>query len=64
MTSISVKRVVTILGEEYRRDLLDYERQEHRCLVAENRGKVCGTLTDRDSALKVTGKTKTHYDDV
>jgi CBS domain-containing protein len=43
-------------GKEHRRGLLADEGQNLGCLAVESHDKMCGILTDRDIAMKVTGE--------
>jgi CBS domain-containing protein len=53
------KRVVTISPERSIAEACWLMKDKNiGCLVAEIHGKLCGILTDRDIALKVTGETK------
>jgi CBS domain-containing protein len=53
------KRVVTISPERSIAEACWIMKDKSvGCLVAENHGKLCGILTDRDIVLKVTGEDK------
>lgn len=53
------KRVVTISPERSIAEACWLMKDKNiGCLIAENHGKLCGILTDRDIALKVTGENK------
>lgn len=53
------KRVVTISPERSIAEACWVMKDKNiGCLVAESHGKLCGILTDRDIALKVTGEDK------
>jgi len=53
------KRVVTISPERSIAEACWIMKDKNiGCLVAESHGKLCGILTDRDIALKVTGEDK------
>jgi CBS domain-containing protein len=53
------KRVVTISPERSIAEACWVMKDKNiGCLVVENHGKLCGILTDRDIALKVTGEDK------
>jgi len=53
------KRVVTISPERSVAEACWVMKDKNiGCVLVENHGKLCGILTDRDIALKVTGKTK------
>jgi len=53
------KRVVTISPERSIAEACWVMKDKNiGCLVAESHGKLCGVLTDRDIALKVTGENR------
>jgi CBS domain-containing protein len=53
------KRVVTISPERSVAEACWIMKEKNvGCLIAENHGKLCGIITDRDIALKVTGEEK------
>ena len=53
------KRVVTISPERSIAEACWQMKEKNiGCLIVENHGKLCGILTDRDIALKVTGENK------
>ncbi|MBM2805692.1 MAG: putative signal transduction protein with domain [Deltaproteobacteria bacterium] len=53
------KRVVTISPERSVAEACWLMKEKNvGCLIAENHGKLCGIITDRDIALKVTGEEK------
>jgi CBS domain-containing protein len=53
------KRLVTISPERSIAEACWLMKQKNvGCLIAEHQGKLCGIITDRDIALKVTGEEK------
>jgi CBS domain-containing protein len=53
------KRVVTISPERSVAEACWLMKEKNvGCLIAEHEGKLCGIITDRDIALKVTGEEK------
>jgi CBS domain-containing protein len=53
------KRVVTISPERGVAEACWLMKEKNvGCLIVENHGKLCGIITDRDIALKVTGEEK------